>query len=122
MRRRARLRPVSKTKKYRRRSRRMDFMAYILFQPCVLQDASGAGKCWGRVQADHAGSRPYGQKAPDDTCIPLCTKHHRDRTDYTGYFKGWRGAQMRAWCDLRIYNYQQLYTMKIGLRQTPWRT
>lgn len=121
LRRRTRLRPIGKTK-YRRRTRDTDFMLYVLAQPCVLAGIDGAGKCWGRTQADHAGARGLGVKAPDNTCIPLCTKHHGNRTDYTGYFKGWQGAAMRQWCDRMIHLTQNLYDKFRELRQTPWRT
>lgn len=115
------MRARSTTKKYRRRERKLDFMAYVLWLPCELRNVHGAGRCCGRVQADHAGLRSFGQKADDDTCIPLCEKHHRDRTDYTGYFKNWRGVRMRAWCDRVIHVTQGRYKTMIDLRQTPWR-
>ncbi len=121
LRRRTRLRPVGKTK-YRRRARQWDFMAFVLEQTCTLQGVDGAGVCWGRVQADHAGTRGLGVKAPDDTCIALCTKHHGNRTDYRGYFKDWKADQMRTWCDLQIYLTQSLYAKLVELGQVPRRT
>lgn len=79
---------------YARRERDMAFMGWVKLQPCLLADEGG---CEGVVEADHAGERGLGRKAPDDTCIPLCTGHHRHRTDYSGPFRGWTGVQMRAW-------------------------
>ncbi len=117
LRRRTRLRPVGRTK-YRRRTRDFDFMGFVLYQPCVLR---ATGKCEGRVQADHAGARGLGVKCPDDQTIPLCRFHHSSRTDYTGYFKNWKGPQMREWCDLVVYQTQSLYLTLCALGQTPWR-
>lgn len=58
--------------------------------------------CYGRVQADHAGSRALGRKAPDDTCIPMCEQHHEERTDYKRTFRGFSKDEMRAWNDWAI--------------------
>lgn len=121
--RRTRLRARSKTKKYARRERGWDFMAYILKQPCAVRHGNVVviHPCEGRVQADHAGTRGLGVKSADDTCIPLCRKHHGERTDYKGFFKNWKGPQMREWCDRMIHYYQGLYTSLVALGQTPWR-
>ena len=108
--------------KYRRRERDVDFMLFVLTQPCVLAGVAGAGRCDGRVQADHAGARGMGVKAPDNTCVPLCLKHHGNRTDYRGFFRDWRGERMRAWCDLTISYTQEFYATLCELGQTPWRT
>jgi len=120
LRRRTRLRPFGNTK-YRRRERDVDFMLFVLTQPCAVRSLARAGACDGRVQADHAGARGLGVKAPDDTCIPLCMKHHGQRTDYRGFFKNWKGPQMRAWADLAIHQIQNLYADLCALGQTPWR-
>lgn len=60
------------------------------------------GPCDGPTEADHAGVRPVGRKADDDTAIPLCRRHHRERTDYTGVFGMFNAALMRNWCDMAI--------------------
>lgn len=59
-------------------------------------------KCWGRVQADHAGARGLGVKCPDDQCTPLCELHHRERTEYKGTFRWFTAVEMRAWNDWAI--------------------
>ncbi len=87
---------------YRRRERDLVYMAWVLTQPCLLRSVADAGPCYGRVQADHAGARALGKKAPDNTCIPLCLKHHHDRTVYVGYFKDHDAKAMRAWCDWQV--------------------
>lgn len=70
---------------------------------CCARDLPGA-RCSGPIEADHAGLRPLGRKADDDTCIPLDRQCHRDRTDLTGPFRGWSRAQMRTWLDDQIAN------------------
>ena len=67
--------------------------------PCCARDL---GPCWGRIEADHAGPRPLGRKCSDDETIPLCSGHHRARTDLAGPFRGWGREQMRAWLDAQI--------------------
>lgn len=114
------LRPRSRTKKYARRDRDHDYMRFIRWCSCALKDAKDA-TCNGHTEADHQGVRPLGQKAPDTTCVPMCVRHHRHRTDLVGYFKGWDAARMRAWCDQKIHFYQNLYKNLLQLRQTPWR-
>lgn len=108
LRRKTPLRARGKTS-YRRRPRDLDVMRRVRKLPCIVRacaESSPGGirftTCRGRVQADHAGERAFGRKAPDDTTIPLCTKHHRERTDYTGMFKGMTADTMRAWCDWAI--------------------
>lgn len=93
-------------------------MAFIAKQPCHL---ACTGKCEGRVQVDHAGNHGMGQRSRDDETIPLCRKHHRQRTDYRGYFKDWNGEQMREWRLEVVHYYRGLYQAHIDLRQTPWR-
>lgn len=59
--------------------------------------------CSGRIDPHHAGGdRGLGQKASDDTCIPLCRAHHQDIEDVTGVFKGWTKLQLRGWQDAQI--------------------
>lgn len=110
LRRRAWLRARGNTK-YRRRERDTDFMLFVKRQPCVVRELppyafAGPGHveavkrataCGGRVEADHAGDRGLGQKADDDTCIPLCSSHHRERTDHTGTFRQLTRDEARAW-------------------------
>lgn len=50
-----------------------------------------------------------GQKADDRTCIPLCSKHHRERTDFSGLFKGWNQERMRGWLAESVVLYQKRY-------------
>ena len=82
------------------------FQGDFNLDPAVVFDLKPT-LCCGRVQADHAGVRNLGYKAPDDTCIPLCMIHHDERTSYVGAFKNWKGPQMRAWLDIVIAHTQR---------------
>lgn len=76
-----------------------DFVAWVRTQRCRmwLMDA-----CKGPVEAHHAGERGLGQRAHDETCIPLCNKHHRAWHDASGVFKTWRKNQRRDWVRRQI--------------------
>lgn len=92
-------------------------MGWCKLQPCLLRNVDGAGPCSGGfAEADHAGPR-RGYRADDDTTIPLCHDHHRDRTESRGFFApmskpervAWRSAAVadlqaryRAWCSSSI--------------------
>ncbi len=82
---------------YARRVRDVDYMRSVRGLPCMLSGVARAGVCNGDVEADHAGDRGVGQKADDKTCIPMCRKHHRDRTDGRGFFRGLELAEQRRW-------------------------
>lgn len=98
LRRTSRLNPRSKTKAYARRERDVEYMRAVKGLPCALHGVDGAGQCSGPVEADHAGDRGLGQKADDRTCVPLCARHHRDRTDVHGFFATLTRDERRAWC------------------------
>lgn len=98
-----------------RRSGRVRNRAHLIavkMLPCCV---AFLGDCNGPTEADHAGKRPLGRKCSDLETIPLCRKHHRDRTDGRGVF--WRMAAMclRDWCDQRIAETQRL----LGYRHAP---
>ncbi len=62
-----------------------------------------APPCLGDVVAHHAGiGRGMGQKADDDTCVPLCQGHHMEWHAMCGYFKGWDKARRREWAEWAI--------------------
>jgi len=100
LRRRTRLRPKRSTPRRSDRQRDPSYLEEVRGLPCVL---ATTGECQGRIEADHAGWRPFGRKCSDDEAIPLCTLHHRQRTDYAGAFKGMTGETMRAWADSAIW-------------------
>jgi hypothetical protein len=75
------------------------FVCFVRRQKCRLwmQDP-----CEGPTEPHHAGERGLGQRAHDETCIPLCTKHHRAFHDASGLFKRWRRDERRAWLARQI--------------------
>lgn len=88
------MRRGAKRSAYATRERDSAFMLWVKTLPCW---ARGLSQCGGVIEADHAGARGLGRKADDDTCIPLCMLHHRQRTDFTGPFKAWGRLRMRQW-------------------------
>lgn len=120
LRRKTPLRSFSRTKKYATRERDKDYMAFVHWCKCALLDATGV--CQGPLEADHAGKKTAAfHKADDTTCIPLCRRHHRARTDIRGFFKGWGANQMRVWLNEKIRFYRNLYKNLTQMNQTPWR-
>lgn len=84
------------------------YLAWIHTQPCCAVGLPGHA-CGGRIEADHAGERPLGRKADDDTCIAICSQGHRERTDHSGPFKHWSRDEMRAWLDGQIAAHRAKY-------------
>lgn len=97
--------------KYRRRPRDLAYMAWVRTQPCC---AKPFGRCYGRVEADHAGTRGYGEKADDNTCIPLCGKHHTQRGSFSGPFRPWDQARMRGWLALMVAEHQDRHRIHLA--------
>lgn len=85
------------TSRYAQRERDIDYMLRVKELQCLLAGLDGAGPCSSVVEADHAGERGMGQKAPDDTCIPLCSRHHVDRHAFTGFFRDREKEWHRDW-------------------------
>lgn len=92
------------------RRRDPDYVAWVKTLPCAVADEIGLDwHCEGGIEADHMGRRPLGRKADDDTCVPLCSLHHRQRTDFSGRFRTWGHDEMRAWLDVKVELYQARY-------------
>jgi hypothetical protein len=90
------------------RERFFDFMWFVKLQPCLLREL---GDCEGAIQADHAGlDRGLSQKADDRTCIPMCDKHHRDRTESRGFFFAMTPEQRVDWRLQKIMQMQARYS------------
>lgn len=71
-----------------------DYLGWVRARACVLAPLG----CFGRVQAHHAGTdRGMGQRAHDDTAIPLCAHHHRAWHDLGQPFRAMTKDQRRAW-------------------------
>lgn len=70
--------------------------AYMLAVKQLTCCAIYLSPCEGEIEADHAGRRGLGQKCADEEVIPLCTGHHRARTDFSGCFRQWQKSDMRV--------------------------
>lgn len=92
-------------------------MEWVKWQQCVLAKEPDAGPCGGGPwsEADHAGVRAGWRRAPDETSIPLCTDHHRDRTTRRRFFAGRSWEWMRSWCDSMIAMMTERYAARAGL-------
>ncbi len=109
--------------KYKSRERDTEYMLFVKTMPCMVyqldaiqcmsvakQDGgpSLVTKCSGDVEADHKSSGALSHKSKDNTVIPLCQLHHRERTDHTGSFKHYKQADMRAFVVAAIQMTQNL--------------
>lgn len=110
-----------KRSKYARRPRDMPRMLWTKHQPCAVGSLIGVelwlspvppGRCSGPVEAHHAGVRGVGQKATDDTVIPLCAGHHRALTDRAGAFAGWPRGAVKRWEMAMVALYQERYRLE----------
>lgn len=79
---------------------------------CSARSLPGA-RCYGPIQADHAGRRPYGRLCHDTEVIALCQRCHADRTNAStrsgGPFSLMTPEQRRTWCDAMIAATQTWY-------------
>ena len=106
------MRSGSKRSAYRRRERDYEHMAIVRRLPCSVRTLIGGTRfaellgndalCAGEVQADHMGRRTMGMKAKDDSCAPMCRKHHDHRTNFLGYFRSYNKAAMREFTEWAI--------------------
>lgn len=111
--RKAPIRRGRKRSAYATRERDTQRMLFVKTLPCAVRDgvpwATHHTPCSSVVEADHAGARGVGRKASDDTVIPLCSQHHRERTDHSGTFKHATQAELREWLSKQIAETRGLY-------------
>lgn len=110
--------------KYSRRERDFDRMLWTKAQGCAARDwgygrvaswrGPQVGPCSGPIEAHHAGTRAAFRKADDDTVIPLCSGHHRSRTDLRRCFMGWPPGALREWENAMIEHYQARYAAHVA--------
>lgn len=81
------------------------YLAWVRTLKCAAPQ--GLHGCRGKVEAHHAGARGLGQRAGDDTAIPLCTFHHRAWHDGRGVFVDWDKATRAAWVAAVVSEVQQ---------------
>jgi hypothetical protein len=88
------------------------YLAWVRTQYCAVGISTWrAYVCEGTIHAHHAGRRPgVAMKAPDDTAIPLCSKHHRQWHDGTGVFAPFTKLQRFAWSQRAIADTQGRYS------------
>jgi len=93
LKRKTRMRPRRATPRRSGRVRDREYLEVVRGMPCCLRVL---GECNGDVQAHHAGKRPMGRKADDDTAVPLCSWHHE------AVHSVWGTAAARPWMDRAI--------------------
>lgn len=100
---------------YKLRVRDTEYMLWIKQQRCCARHSSD---CDGPVEADHAGRRPTGRKSGDRSCIPLCTLHHMQRGSFSGVFRTWNQAMMRAWLEGHVLAYRAQFEQEMRMATT----
>jgi hypothetical protein len=102
--------PKKKRTAYATRERDTPYMLWCKLLPCLLapyQHLAAIGACDGPTEADHAGERALGRKAPDNTVIPLCRLHHVARhIKGNDFFRGLDKAHTSIWLDAMINQVQ----------------
>lgn len=110
---------------YAERVREFDYMGWVKTLPCLLGGSwslrhprGQLTPCSGEIQADHAGDRVFPHKAPDSTCVPMCSGHHGERTNgpscTNGAFRAFRGDAMKEWRHAAI-PLIQLHALRVGV-------
>src|SRR3972149_5908228 len=108
------------------------FVAFVRTLPCILRGVAYQSKrgdaliiedCRGRTEANHAGDRPKGRKADDDSCLPMCSGvHHPAWTDSTGFFATWRMSleERHAWRGEQIERVRKAFNENRGAEGARW--
>lgn len=109
-----RLRPRGRSK-YARRPRELAFLSWLHELDCaVAVQLNDYRFCRWPIEADHLGEHGMGNKASDQSCAPICSRHHRDRHERRGFFKGWSKERMREWCDSTSSEYWARWLARQG--------
>jgi hypothetical protein len=104
---------------YARRDRNFVFMGFVKTLLCSVEEEwpnkeQRPTDCEGVIEADHMGQHGLGQKCPDNETAPMCSGHHRERTDHTGTFKHIDMETERGWRSRAIARTQTLYAERNG--------
>ena len=134
----ARKRLPAKRATERRSSRVRDeaYLAWLRLQPCavhafcvsilrvpeirkgagiVVENLADAARCSGPTDPEHRREGVgMGQKASDRDAWPCCRKHHGDRHDGTGVFKGWTRASMSEFIRTQIAEANARYDAELA--------
>lgn len=113
------MRRGKKRSKYALRPRDTPYMLWVKSLSCAVLEfwmpwEHEIGTCDGPIQADHMGRRGIGQKAADDTCAPMCRRHHRERTDHSGVFRHATREQAREWCAGVVRDIREIWSATCG--------
>lgn len=108
--------PLKKRRGTARRSARVRnpaYMAFVRSLPCALLTTH---QCAGPIHAHHAGMRGFGQKASDDTCIPLCAFHHLAgwHDGFAQPFRSWSGGERFIWATGVVEQTREAYARRGG--------
>lgn len=88
-----------------------EYLTWIRSRPCCV----GVG-CRGPVEAHHKTGAGMSLRAHDHQAMPLCHRHHVEHFHgLTGYFKGWRKAELKVWQEHQIEVHRQDYERR-GVR------
>lgn len=113
------MRRKSRSTKYSRRERDFEYMGWVKQQPCSMiimpPLAPHITACSGGIEAHHAGVRGLGQKASDDTCIALCSRHHGELTDRRGTFAGWERGVVKSWELAAVSSHRTRYALRVDV-------
>lgn len=82
----------------------LHYQAWLRRQPC----ARCGKRCTVSVH-HHTGRRGLGQRASDESAMPLCPACHMGLHDNNGPFKGWTREQLRAWQDEQCTQHRARY-------------
>ncbi len=92
------------------------FVGYVHTLDCrVAVELNTYRGCEGPIEAHHAGERGLGQRAADDTAIPLCRRCHRNYHDVIGFFAQLDKRERRAWADAQIQIVRSRYAVHLGV-------
>lgn len=89
--------------------RDIEYMAWVRGLGCLFELTSYS--CDGSIDAHHAGiDKGMGRKSDDNTCIPLCRKHHQDIEQLRGLARGWEKSIRRAFHAQAITAVRELHS------------
>lgn len=101
LKRKARLKPRRSS-----RARSPAFLTFVRDLPCCFCSSRV------KVEAHHMGERGLGQKASDNTAVPLCRPCHGAWHDASGPFKNWGKYNRALWADFMVGKVQAAWEMR----------
>ena len=95
-----------------------EYLTFLRGDICGVANELGHTRdCAGPIDPEHErkASVGMGQAASDDRAWSCCRKHHRERHDNNGFFKGWGRARLTRFIDRRIGISWARYTRHRGI-------